>query len=33
MTDEKNKGAFKESEEGGFEFPQEIHDLLAEVSK
>ena len=33
MTDEKNKGAFTESEEGRFEFPQEIHDLLAEVAK
>lgn len=33
MTDEKNRGAFTESEESRFELPQKIHDLLAEVSK
>ena len=33
MTDENNKSAFMESEGGGFELSQEMHDLFAEVSK
>lgn len=33
MTDENNKSAFTESEDVGFELPQEMHDLLAEVVK
>ena len=33
MTDENNKNAFTESEEDGFELPQEMHDLFAEVAK
>jgi hypothetical protein len=33
MTDENKKNAFTGSEEGGFELPQEMHDLLAKVAK
>ena len=33
MIDENKKNAFTESEEGGFELSQEMHDLFAEVAK